>query len=172
MKAAFLLVLVLLAYQAKAQAPTPSSCGCAQNFAEMKRLTETNYAGFRDKVTAATQPRYDSLTVALRAQADTAHAASCWKILQQWTRSFHDGHLGLQDERTPRLNADSIRALYAKAERLPWTRATFRAYLNDAAQLKKPLEGMSSSLLPTRRLGLLPRLTTCATTATSRARYG
>jgi hypothetical protein len=142
MKAAFLLFLTLLAYQGRAQAPTPTGCGCPQNFAEMKRLTETNYTGFRDKVTAATRPRYDSLTAALRAQADTAHATSCWKILQQWTRSFHDGHLGLQDERTPRLNADSIRVLYAKAERLPWTRTTFRAYLNDAARPKKLLEGI------------------------------
>jgi hypothetical protein len=142
MKVIYLLALSMLPYLVRAQAPTPSGCGCAQNFAEMQRLTETNYAGFRDKVTAATRPRYDSLTVALRAQADTAHAASCWKILQQWTRSFHDGHLSLQDERTPRLNADSIRALYASAERLPWTRATFRAYLNDAAQPKKPLEGI------------------------------
>jgi hypothetical protein len=142
MKAAFLLVLALLAYQAQAQVPTPSGCGCTQNFAEMQRLTETNYVGFRDKVTAATRPRYDSLTTALRAQADTAHAASCWKILQQWTRSFHDGHLGLQDEHVARLNGDSIRALYASAERLPWTRATFRAYLNDAARPKKPLEGI------------------------------
>jgi hypothetical protein len=142
MKVIYLVPLSMLPYLVRAQAPTPSGCGCAQNFAEMQRLTETNYAGFRDKVTAATRPRYDSLTAALRAQADTAHAASCWKILQQWTRSFHDGHLGLQDERTPRLNADSIRALYASAERLPWTRATFRAYLNDAAQPKKPLEGI------------------------------
>ena len=138
----FLFPLLLGALPGLAQAPAPTACGCPQNFAEVRRLTETNYAGYRDKVTPATRPRLDSLTTALRAQADTAHATTCWRVLQQWTQFFRDGHLGLQDEHTPRVNTDSIRARYATTARLPWTRAGFRAYLADPQRPKKPLEGI------------------------------
>ena len=137
MKKLYLLLLLLPAF-ARAQAP----CGCAQNFAETRRLLETNYVGFRDKVTAATRPQLDSLTAALRPQADAAGPGSCWKVLQQYMRFFHDGHVQLADNKPPRLNGDSIRARYAGAERLPWTQASFRQYLDDPTRPKQPLEGI------------------------------
>ncbi|MGI4869929.1 MAG: hypothetical protein ACRYFX_01990 [Janthinobacterium lividum] len=137
-----LLPLLLLPALTQAQAQAPAACTCACNFAELRRLTEANYAGYRDKVTPATRPRLDSLTRALAAQADTASQATCWQVLQRWTGFFRDGHLGLQDERPARPNPDSIRAGYAGTERLPWTRATFRKYLDDPSRPKKPLEGI------------------------------
>ena len=121
--------------------PVPAACTCRQNFDQVGRLLEANYAGYRDKVTPATRPRLDSLTAALRPRADTARAGTCWRVLQQWLAFFHDGHLSLQDDHAPRVNADSIRALFAHAPRLPWTRASFRAYLDDPARPKQPLEG-------------------------------
>lgn len=142
----YLLLLLLPALgraqtQTQVQAPA-TTCGCAQNFAETRRLLAANYAGYRDKVTAATRPRLDSLAAALQPQADTAQAGSCWKVLQQYLRFFHDGHVQLADNKPPRLNNDSIRARYGSTPRLPWTRASFRAYLDDAGRPKKPLEGI------------------------------
>ncbi|RYY09106.1 MAG: hypothetical protein EOO36_22800, partial [Cytophagaceae bacterium] len=144
MKALLFLLLLLpgLGLAQSASAPINPTCGCAQNFAELLRLTETNYAAYRDKVTPATRPRLDSLTRVLRARADTARsAASCAPVLRQWTQFFRDGHLGVGDGQG-HLNADSVRAVYASAERLPWTRASFRAYLDDPAQPKRLLEGI------------------------------
>lgn len=137
---ALLLLFLLLPALACAQAPTP--CGCARNLAETRRLLATNYSGYRDKVTPATQPRLDSLTAALQPQADTAGAGSCYRVLQQYLRFFKDLHVQLADNKPAQLNQDSIRAKYAGTARLPWTRASFRAYLDDPAQPKKPLEGI------------------------------
>lgn len=137
-----LLLALLLPLLGRAQAPA-TGCGCSQNFAEARRLLETNYSGYRDKVTAATRLRLDSLTAALRPQADTARtAASCDKVLLRYLRFFHDGHVQLANNHPPRLNQDSIRAKYANAPRLPWTRTSFRAYLDDASRAKQPLEGI------------------------------
>lgn len=135
-----LLLFLLLPALARAQAPAP--CGCARNLAETRRLLAANYAGYRDKVTPATQPRLDSLTAALRPQADTAGVGSCYKVLQQYIRFFKDLHVQLADNKPMQLNKDSIRARYAGTARLPWTRASFRAYLDDPAQPKRPLEGI------------------------------
>ena len=137
------LLLRLALPAAQAQTPPATPCDCPQSFREMQRLVEANYAGYRDKVTPATQPRLDSLTRVVRARADTAHAASCGVILYQWLTFFEDGHLGIQNNQSPaQLAPATIRARYAAAERLPWTRATFRAYLDDSTRPKQPLEGI------------------------------
>ena len=137
------LLLSLPLTAARAQIVPPSSCDCPQNFREMQRLIETNYAGYRDKVTPATQPRLDSLTRVVQARADTAHAANCGVILYQWLTFFKDGHLGIQNNQPlAQVNPATIRARYANAERLPWTRASFRAYLDDPTQTRQPLEGV------------------------------
>lgn len=144
-----LLLLALLPGLTFAQATAPSvpaappaACGCPQNFTQMVRLIEANYAGYRDKVTAATRPRLDSLTAAIRAQADTAQAANCGTVLYKWLKFFRDGHLAMINEQGAATDAAAIRARFASAERLPWTRASFRAYLDDPARLKQPLEGI------------------------------
>ena len=136
------LVLLFLLLPALVRAQAPAACSCSRNLAETQRLLATNYAGYRDKVTAATKPRLDSLTAALQPQADTARAGSCYKVLQQYMRFFKDMHVQLADNKPMQLNKDSIRARYAGTERLPWTRASFRAYLDDPARPKKPLEGI------------------------------
>ena len=107
----------------------------------MRELMETNYSGYRDKVTAATRPRLDSLTAAVRAQADTARAANCGPVLYKWLLFFHDKHLGIQSA-TAHIDSAAVRARYAASPRLPWSRASFRAYLADAARPKQPLEGI------------------------------
>ena len=119
--------------------PPPAACGCAQNFARTVQLIEANYAGYRDKVTPATRPRLDSLTAAIRAQADTARAGACRLVLAKWLGFFRDGHLYVQNGRVPAAaTATAIRARFANAPRLPWT----RAYLDNPALSKKPLEGI------------------------------
>ncbi|MBO2033157.1 hypothetical protein J4D99_17295 [Siccationidurans ginsengisoli] len=136
-------LLFLLLLQQLAYAQAPAACGCSQNFAEARRLLETNYSGYRDKVTAATKPRLDSLTRVLQLQADAAGSASaCQQVLQQYLQFFRDGHVQLSSNSSTRLNNDSIRAYYANTERLPWTRASFRKYLDDPSRPKKPLEGI------------------------------
>ena len=149
-----LLLLIALPTLALAQTPAPPSsppppaaCGCAQNFARTVQLIEANYAGYRDKVTPATRPRLDSLTAAIRAQADTARASTCRLVLAKWLGFFRDGHLYVQNGQVPAAanaaaDAATIRARFASAPRLPWTRASFRAYLDNPALPKKPLEGI------------------------------
>ena len=135
------LLLMLLAVSAAAQT-TPATCTCRQDFEQMRQLIATNYAGYRDKVTPATQPRLDSLTALVRARADTVRAANCGVVLYQWLTFFRDGHLALRNDQVPTLDSAAIRARYAATERLPWTRASFRAYLDDPTRPKQPLEGI------------------------------
>lgn len=135
------LYLLLWLLPALGRAQALATCNCARNLAETQRLLETNYAGYRDKVTATTRPRLDSLLAALRPQADTARATSCEQVLRQYLAFFRDGHLQLSST-SAKLNADSVRALYAATARLPWTRASFRAYLDDPSRPKQPLEGI------------------------------
>ena len=139
---ALALLLLLLPALSRAQTAPATDCGCPQNFRAMQQLIEVNYAGYRDKVTAATRPRLDSLTAAVRAQADTAHAANCGVVLYKWLTFFHDKHMGVQNNAGPRVDSAAVRARYASAPRLPWTRASFRAYLDDPAQPKRALEGI------------------------------
>ena len=138
----FSILLALTLPAARAQTTQPADCGCQQNFQKMQQLIEANYAGYRDKVTPATQPRLDSLTAVVRARADTARASNCGVILYQWLTFFRDGHLALQSQQNPLLDTIATRARFANAERLPWTRASFRAYLDDRARPKQPLEGI------------------------------
>jgi hypothetical protein len=136
-----LVALLLLPIFSWAQAPP--ACNCAQNLAHARQLLETNYSGYRDKVTVATRPRLDSLLTALQPQVAVANARTCGQLLQQYLRFFRDGHVQLTGGATaPAGSPDSIRARYASAERLPWTRASFRAYLDDEKRPKKPLEGI------------------------------
>ena len=137
-----LLGVGLLARAARAQALASTACGCPQDFAAMRQLIEANYAGYHDKVTAATRPRLDSLTAAIQAQADTAHAANCGVVLYKWLTFFHDKHMGIQNNAALRVDSAAIQAQYATTERLPWTRASFRAYLDDPARPKRALEGI------------------------------
>lgn len=126
-----------------ARAQEPAGCGCPQNFAAAQQLLQANYSGYHDKVTAATQPRLDSLVAALQPQVAAAtDAGACLQVMQQYLRFFRDGHVQLAGGPAGRLNADSLRARFAGTARLPWTRASFRAYLDDPARPKKPLEGI------------------------------
>lgn len=135
-------IYLLLLLPALVRAQAPAACGCARNFAAVRQLLETNYSGYRDKVTAATRPRLDSLVAALQPRAEAADASTCRQVLQQYVQFFRDGHVQLADNQPAHLNTDSIRAVYAGTARLPWTRASFRAYLDEASQPKKPLEGI------------------------------
>ena len=133
-------LLLLLPLLGRAQ--TPTNCSCAQNFVAMRQLIEVNYSGYRDKVTAATRSRLDSLTAAIQAQADTARAGNCGVVLYKWLTFFRDKHMGIQNYGTIRVDSAAIRAQYAATERLPWTRASFHQYLADPARPKQPLEGI------------------------------
>ena len=135
------LLSFLLLLPALTRAQTPPACNCAQNFVQLRQLIEVNYAGYRDKTTVAARPRLDSLTAAVRAQADTAHASTCGPILYKWLTFFHDKHMAIQSA-TAHFDSAAIRASYAGTPRLPWTRTSFRRYLDDASRPKRALEGI------------------------------
>ncbi|SDY21495.1 S41 family peptidase [Hymenobacter psychrophilus] len=141
-----LLLLAAPAVRAQSAAALPAAsapCNCAQSLGQMRQLIEANYAGYTDKVTPATRPRLDSLTRVVQARADTARAASCGLVLYEWLTFFQDGHLQIKnDQPLPQLDPATIRARFVGAPRLPWTRASFRAYLDDPARPKQPLEGI------------------------------
>ena len=120
-------------------------CGCAQNFARTEALIRENYAGYADKVTPVTRPRLDSLTQALRAQADQVSVGQCPDLLRTWLAFFHDGHLAVRAPAPPAPDPAQVRAAFAAWETVPWDRRRLLAYLNDPTRSKNPIEGLWSN---------------------------
>lgn len=94
----WLLFLIPAHHRALAQ-----HCGCRDqlNFAIQK--IESNYAGFRDKVTTRTAATYEAHTAHYRKIAGAEkNADSCFRLIKEWLLFFQDGHLQV---RKPASNA-------------------------------------------------------------------
>ena len=96
----FILVLLCRMNAAMAQTdnrganPLNAQCGCQGTLEQTVDKVTRIYAGFEDKVTAATRPAYDKMLKNLRALAPKAKTeGECLKILQDYTGFFRDSHV-------------------------------------------------------------------------------
>lgn len=72
------------------------SCDCASQLRYAIQKTETNYAGFADKVTAENRAKYDGHTRQFSNKAKKEkNPDSCLKLVREWMKFFRDGHLVL-----------------------------------------------------------------------------
>lgn len=84
----FLCIFLLFATESMAQ-----NCECSAVLATYIQKTEANYAGFQDKVTAQTRPRYERLLDSLRTAArDLPGDKQCFQLVRAYKRFFKDGH--------------------------------------------------------------------------------
>ena len=86
-----------------------AQCNCQEEFSKIKNYLESNYAGFKDKVTANNIKQYKDLTAQkeqLAAQAK--NKSQCYFIINQWMSYFNDNHLYTV------LNAEAIEKINPK----------------------------------------------------------
>ncbi|MGB5008258.1 MAG: S41 family peptidase, partial [Ferruginibacter sp.] len=72
-------------------------CDCSTQLAFAIEKTETNYAGFSDKVTEATRQKYNEHTQLFKNKAaKEKNAEGCLKLVTDWLGFFKDGHLEIR----------------------------------------------------------------------------
>lgn len=72
------------------------TCTCEEQFLYIKQEIETNYAGYKGKVTAANRAAYNQLLAQTQANVKTAARwSNCMLALYNWIDFFNDGHLQL-----------------------------------------------------------------------------
>jgi hypothetical protein len=138
------------------------TCDCKAALEYTVQKIETNYAGFRDKVTPANRSAYAAFTDSLRGIAAIpaySQQDSCYKVLQRWIGFFRDGHINIGITSTAggpaALPPDSIRAKFASWPVVKHTVANFAAYLARNAKRLQPLEGIWQNEAGSYRVGIL-----------------
>ena len=124
-------------------------CDCKVAFDYTKRKIETNYSGFKDKVTADNRAVYNEFTDSLKAEAAKPvyqEQFNCVKVIASWLKFFKDGHVGVNisvpNAVNNLVNKDSIRSVYANSPKVSYTVAAFNEYLEKNKKSLKPLEGV------------------------------
>lgn len=90
-----------------------AQCTCEEKFNFVKRELETNYAGYRDKVSENEQNRktYEELLRNYQARArKTTRSLYCYMLLREWLAFFRDGHLQLRNNE-PRVSQEDTLAI-------------------------------------------------------------
>ena len=145
-------LLLLVSANAYAQ-----QCNCDEAFSAAVARVQTNYSGFRDKVTEVTKAAYELHTDSLQQQARLPQnqlQASCLQIIRTWMRFFKDGHIQayLSGGSNAVANADSIRNLYKGSEKVALTETAFLKYLQKKMH---PLEGIWRNEDGNYRIGMI-----------------
>jgi hypothetical protein len=84
-----LAALLILPFFADAQ-----PCNCEQKFLFVQKQIETNYSGFRDKVTDKNRAAYNAFTKGyLDRIKKTEKPAYCIVLISEWLKYFKDGHI-------------------------------------------------------------------------------
>jgi len=89
-----------------------AQCNCQEEFSKIKTYLESNYAGFKDKVTANNIKQYKDFTAQkeqLAAQAK--NKSQCYFIINQWMSYFNDNHLytGLNTEAIDKIQPQKLK---------------------------------------------------------------
>jgi hypothetical protein len=143
--------MILAAAAALCAAPAAAQeCNCPQTFEFVTAAIRDNYAGWRDKVTPATQPALDSLTQQIRTRAAAARTElECTQVVQEWINFFRDRHVGLSytppqgaEAAAGDTSASAIRARFAGWESRPMTEEQARRYLDENRGRLDPVEGI------------------------------
>lgn len=123
---------------ASAAQPRPPAPQAAENLADFDFVTSkirNNYAGWHTKVTPATRPQLDALTMRLRARAATASNSDLLKTLREWIAFFNDRHVGIAP--TGSSSASTSNANFPSVE---WDQLIRR--LQALSTARDPLEGV------------------------------
>jgi hypothetical protein len=131
------LSLLLLPVLSRAQ-----TCDCPAQFDWLRKKLAINYSGYRDKVKPERLADFEQHNAGFQAkiaqvQSDTA----CLRLLAEWARWFHDGHIQLYaSNTTPAESPVAIRQRYAGWERIALSEKEARRYF-DRPDLD-PVEGI------------------------------
>ncbi len=106
------------------------TCNCPEQFAFLTEKMATNYAGYRDKVNATTQPDFERHTVNYRVKTATATAdTTCFRLLTEWALFFRDQHVQLSYKAPPD-DPTAIRLRFAGAEKIRLDETATKAQLD------------------------------------------
>jgi hypothetical protein len=73
---------------------TQAQCNCQEEFSKIKNHLESNYAGFRDKVTKSNREQYNQFTAQKeQVVAQAKNKSQCYFVINQWMSYFNDNHL-------------------------------------------------------------------------------
>jgi hypothetical protein len=71
-----------------------AQCNCQEEFSKIKNHLESNYSGFKDKVTTSNLQNYQGFTVQKeQVAAQAKNKSQCYFIINQWMSYFNDNHL-------------------------------------------------------------------------------
>jgi hypothetical protein len=71
-----------------------AQCNCQEEFSKIKNHLESNYPGFKDKVTTSNLQNYQGFTAQKeQVAAQAKNKSQCYFIINQWMSYFNDNHL-------------------------------------------------------------------------------
>jgi len=71
-----------------------AQCNCQEEFSKIKNHLESNYPGFKDKVTTRNLQNYQAFTAQKeQVAAQAKNKSQCYFIINQWMSYFNDNHL-------------------------------------------------------------------------------
>jgi len=110
------------------------NCECSAVLATYIQKTEANYAGFQDKVTPQTRPRYQQLVDSLRTAAKNLPGDKhCYQLVRAYKRFFKDGHFQISFQ-----DPNSV----VPVRTLDMDESKAKAYFDSHAKSLHPLEGI------------------------------
>jgi hypothetical protein len=88
-----------------------AQCNCQEEFSKIKTHLESNYAGFKDKVTPKNIKKYKDFTADKEQVVTKAkNKSQCYFIINQWMSYFNDNHLytGLNAEAIEKIQPQKL----------------------------------------------------------------
>ena len=88
-----------------------AKCSCKEEFAIIKKHLESNYAGFKDKVTTSNIKQYKEFTAHKeQVAAQAKNKMQCYFVINQWMSYFNDNHLytGLNAEEIEKIEPKKL----------------------------------------------------------------
>jgi len=90
---------------------TQAQCNCQEEFSKIKNHLESNYAGFKDKVTISNINKYKDFTADKeQVAAQAKNKTQCYFVINQWMSYFNDNHLytGLNAEAIEKIESQKL----------------------------------------------------------------
>lgn len=90
---------------------TQAQCKCKEEFSKIKNHLESNYAGFKDKVTPKNSKKYKEFTAQKeQVAAQAKNKSQCYFVINQWMSYFNDNHLytGLNAEAIEKIDLKKL----------------------------------------------------------------
>lgn len=88
-----------------------AQCNCQEEFSKIKSHLESNYAGFKDKVSTKNIKKYKDFTAEKeRIAAQAKNKSQCYFVINQWMSFFNDNHLytGVNSKSIDKINPKKL----------------------------------------------------------------